>query len=194
MCKGVAITFTGTQFAKDLQGPWWRHQMETFSALLAICAGNSPVPGEFPAQRPVTRSFDVFFDLRLNQRLSKQSWGWWFETLPRSLWRHYNDISPPPPPRACVGRNDLVLLGKVHRRQWFHEGLPEKETYRCMSDFMFAPSQWETALLCNDVSHWLGVSPVPVHWGLPIKSYVKSVMSRSNITPYCIILRTKNQR
>ena len=44
--------------------PWWRHQMETFSALLAICAGNSPVPGEFPTQRPVTRNFDVFFDLR----------------------------------------------------------------------------------------------------------------------------------
>ena len=43
---------------------WWRHQMETFSALLALCAGNSPVSGEFPAQRPVTRSFDVFFDRR----------------------------------------------------------------------------------------------------------------------------------
>ena len=43
---------------------WWRHQMEAFSALLAICAGNSPVPGEFPTQRPVTRSFDVYFDLR----------------------------------------------------------------------------------------------------------------------------------
>ena len=39
--------------------PWWRHQMETFSALLVRCAGNSPVPGDFPAQRPVTRSFDV---------------------------------------------------------------------------------------------------------------------------------------
>ena len=38
--------------------------METFSALLAICAGNSPVTGEFPTQRPVMRSFDVFFDLR----------------------------------------------------------------------------------------------------------------------------------
>ena len=38
---------------------WWRHQMETFSALLAIRVGNSPVPGEFPTQRPVTRSFDV---------------------------------------------------------------------------------------------------------------------------------------
>ena len=66
------------------------HQMETFSTLLAICAGNSPVPGEFPAQRPVTRSFDVFVDLRLNKRLSKQSWGWWFETLSRPLWRQGN--------------------------------------------------------------------------------------------------------
>ena len=59
---------------------WWRYQMEKFSALLAICAGNSPVPGEFPAQRPVTRSSDVFFDMRLNKRLSKQSRDWWFET------------------------------------------------------------------------------------------------------------------
>ena len=70
--------------------PWWRHEMETFSALLAICAGNSPVPGEFPAQRPVTRSFDVYFELRPNKRLSKQSWGWWFETLSPPLWRHRN--------------------------------------------------------------------------------------------------------
>ena len=46
--------------------------METFSALLAYCAGNSPVTGEFPAHRPVTRSFDVFFDLLLNQQLNKQ--------------------------------------------------------------------------------------------------------------------------
>ena len=69
---------------------WWRHQMETFSALLAICAGNSPVPGEFPTQRPVTRSFDVHFDLRPNKRLSKQWWGWWFETPSRPLWRHRN--------------------------------------------------------------------------------------------------------
>ena len=45
---------------------WWCHQMETFSTLLAICAGNSLATGEFPAQRPVTWSFDVFFDLRPN--------------------------------------------------------------------------------------------------------------------------------
>ena len=54
---------------------WWRHQIETFSALLALCAGQSLVTGEFTEQRPVTRSFDVFFDLRLNKRLSKPSWG-----------------------------------------------------------------------------------------------------------------------
>ena len=47
--------------------------METFPFLLTICAVNSPVTGEFLAQRPVTRSFDVFFDLRLNKRLSLNS-------------------------------------------------------------------------------------------------------------------------
>ena len=65
-----------------------RHQMETFSALLAICKGNSPVTGQFPAQRSVTWSFDVFFDLRLNKRLTKQWRGWWFETPSCPLWRH----------------------------------------------------------------------------------------------------------
>ena len=67
--------------------------MEAFSALLALCAGNSPVNGEFPSQRPVTRSFDVSFNLRLNKYLSKQSRGWWFETPLRSLWRHRNTIN-----------------------------------------------------------------------------------------------------
>ena len=57
----------------NLHSPRWRHQMETFFALLALCEGNSPVTGEFPSQRPVTRSFAVFFDLRLNKRLNKQS-------------------------------------------------------------------------------------------------------------------------
>ena len=51
------------------------------------------VTGEFPTQRPVTRSFDVFFDLCLNKRLSKQSWGWWFDTLSRPLWRHCDETT-----------------------------------------------------------------------------------------------------
>ena len=66
---------------------WWRHQMEKFSALLALCAGNSPV-----TKKASDAEFDVFFDLRLNKWLSKQSWGWWFETLSCSSWCHCNDI------------------------------------------------------------------------------------------------------
>ena len=58
--------------------------------VIDLCAGNSTVTGEFPSRRPVTRSFDVFFDLRLNKRLSKQSRRRWLETTSRSLWRHCN--------------------------------------------------------------------------------------------------------
>ena len=53
-------------------------------ALLALCEDNSPVTGEFLSQRPVTRSFDVFFDLRLNKQMNKQSRRRWFETPWRS--------------------------------------------------------------------------------------------------------------
>ena len=62
----------------------------TFSALLALCGGNSPVTSEFPSQRPVTRSFDVFFDLNRNKRLNKPSTRRWFATQSHSLWRHCN--------------------------------------------------------------------------------------------------------
>ena len=61
----------------------WRHFPRYWPFVRGIHRG-------FPAQRPVTRIFDVFCDLRLNKRLSKQSWGWWFETLLRTLWRHHN--------------------------------------------------------------------------------------------------------
>ena len=54
-----------------VKNEWWCYQMETFSALLALCAGNSPVTGEFPSQRPETRSFHAFYDLRPKRRLSK---------------------------------------------------------------------------------------------------------------------------
>ena len=95
---------------------WWRHQMETFSALLTIWVKNSPVPGEFPTQRPVTRSFDVYFDLRPNKWLSKQSWSWWFETLSCPLWRHCN-----------VSRNFVMLL-----QHGISNGNADKHTYTIM--------------------------------------------------------------
>ena len=79
----------------------WHHQMVAFSALLALCVGNSPVTGEFPSQRPVTQSFDVFFDLRLNKGFSKQWRRWRFETPLRLLWRHCNGLFCQPTFSSC---------------------------------------------------------------------------------------------
>ena len=102
--------------------------MEAFSALLAFCAGNSPVTGEFPAKRPVTRSFDIYFHLHLNQQLSKQWRRRWFGTPSRSLWRHYNDLFKPPSPRGLVpfiniyvkfakrNMRNLAITMQYHRR------------------------------------------------------------------------------
>ena len=69
---------------------WWRHQMETFSALLAICEDIHRSPVNSPDKGHWRGASMFFFYLPLDIRLSKQSWGWWFETLSRSLWRHRN--------------------------------------------------------------------------------------------------------
>ena len=94
----------------------WRHQWKYIRVTGPFCG----VSGEFPSERPVARSFDIFFDLCMNKRLSKQSWC--FETLSCPLWRHRN----------------------------------VRYIYR--ADSRSSPSQWETALLCDNVSHWLGAS------------------------------------
>ena len=84
---------------------------------IAICAGNSPVT------RPVTRSFDVFFDLCLNKQLSKQSWGWWFETPSRPLWRHFNEIQQlhgyDVGLRACVMIPYCLNNGYICEKFWY---------------------------------------------------------------------------
>ena len=101
--------------------------METFSALLALCAGISPVPGEFPTQRPVTRSFDVFSDLRPNKRLSKQSWDWWFETQSCPLWCHCNDHWPMHYYvwlRLGLSRLSRCLIFKSIHLDWYENRLP----------------------------------------------------------------------
>ena len=71
--------------------------------------GNSPVTGECPAQRPVTRNFDVFFDLHLNNGLSKQSWGWLFETPSRPLWCHCNKLQC----NYHLWKNNNVSIGDI---------------------------------------------------------------------------------
>ena len=91
---------------------WWRHQMEAFSALLALCAGNSPVTGEFPAQGQWRGA--LMFSLIctwIYKRLSKQSRSWWFETPSRPLWRHCNESTDfPYPTSADTWRSIITSL------------------------------------------------------------------------------------
>ena len=186
--------------------------------------GNSPVSGEFPAQRPVTRSFKSFFYLHLNKRLSKQSQVWWFETQSRSLWRqcnvymcfvsvsntfiYINSSSPSAaymrrwPGSALAQAMACRLFGarsmltcfqldpkeqtsvkfeskykmfysrkciwKCRLPKWrpFCQGGDELKCASSASppfvlyraDSRFAPSQWETSLQSNAVSHWLSAN------------------------------------
>ena len=85
-----------------------------------VRAENSPVTGEFPTQRPVTRSFDAFCDLRLNKRLSKQSWGWWFETPSCPLWRHCNAAGIP---TYSKGWWHTISSDKSHNNLAFVQGI-----------------------------------------------------------------------
>ena len=119
--------------------------METLSVLLALCQANSPVTGEFPSQRPVTQSFDIFFDMRLNKRLSNQARLRWFETPSSSLRRHcYENV--------CRAERVAMNIEWLFFFARFQAGCIIRAVTR------FAPSQWQTVLLCNNVSHWLGAS------------------------------------
>ena len=102
-------------------------------------------PGEFPTQRPVTRSFDVYFDLRPNKRLSKQSWGWWFETLSWSLWRYCNETADQlciwcasshyHPPSGGVGPLSSVRIGKYYTRGMFYTTVGALGLYTFISNW-----------------------------------------------------------
>ena len=96
--------------------------METFSALLALWVGNSPVTGEFPSQRPVTWSFYVFFDMSLSKRLSKQSRRQWFEAPSCSLWHHCNV------PWKSWHRSTLHVTGTLWGEYWPFQELTLKWT------------------------------------------------------------------
>ena len=112
---------------------WWRHQMETFCALLAFCAGNSPVTGEFPSQRPVMRSFDVLLHLHLNKRFSQPSGRRWFDAPLHWLWRHCNASY-----LILVDAPNVELIWLLHAR---------KSTKR---------DQWITLIPSSSCSHTLG--------------------------------------
>ena len=102
--------------------------METFFALLVLCAGNSPVTCEFPSQRPVTRNLEIFVDLCLNKRLSKQPRRRWFEPSSTSLWRHCNVLFLLNHPKYLIW-NDIRNI-KCPKPRDVTEGLEEDNYIR----------------------------------------------------------------
>ena len=130
--------------------------METFSTLLALCAGNSSVTGEFPSQRPVTQSSYIFFELRLNKQLSKQLWVWWFEMPSRSLWRHCDEWMGN---RAWIAMwqksglwNSLIFL-ELDREIWiwlisYPSWLLRSETKYCGN-----PANWQLPIKAAIIIH-----------------------------------------
>ena len=103
-------------------------------------------PDEVPAHRPVTRSFGVFFDLRLNKRSSKQPPGWWFETPSWSLWRQYNvkTSCKPSMHRTCLRNSKGVTNGDV-LRSILSDHIDDKSIlYMVMTRFHQPPSHYQS--------------------------------------------------
>ena len=164
---------------QNLACSWWRHQMETFSALLAICAGNLPIPGEFPTQRPVTPGFGAFFDLRLNKRLSKQWWGWWYETLSCPLWRHRNaqsycgdkciilhSLMMSAKSRMCLACRSYSFLYITPSYYHHYANLSEDiELIKCLSDIFCPVCEQDQAYSLLSIIQYVGLCvfslPVP---------------------------------
>ena len=118
----------------------WKH----FPRYWPFVRGIHQSPVNFPAQRSVTRSFDVFFDLRLYKRLSKQSWGWWFETLSCPLWRHCNGVTAQVFSRTQISKT-FGSPSSRHRSD-------AKVSDRCLIDV----DRWPVRL------PWLGISGTPL--------------------------------
>ena len=145
-CQRYFIQFSTTtnvnrEYSDYASKPWWRHQMETFSALLAICEGNPSVTGGFPpSQRPATRSFDVLFDVRLNKRLSKQSICQWFETPWRLLWRHCGDN---------IFRTIKLTTTAEHLQQYVFAMVPRQMMRKRHSTWQAIQFDAESVMVCS---------------------------------------------
>ena len=172
--------------------------MEKFSVLLALCAGNSPVTSEFPSQRPVTRSIDVFFDMRLNRRLSKQSRRWWFETSSRSSWRHCNVPSQSSRQSTKNGMHSSLFSGEQGNMINLNKIDLSKQLFlwrdfAIKSDFIVglklhnSPNRMPYSWLYITIQ-WHSTTSKPVEWQFRINCLCQLYLFRSwhpQLTEYC---------
>ena len=123
---------------------WWRHQMKTFSGYWPFVWGIHRSPMKSPHKG--LWSFDIFFDLRLNKRLSKQWWSWWFDVLSCSLWRHCNDQ-----PCCIKTQKETECTNLINRNTLIHKQL---ETHWCIpSNGYRCPWCWGTRPLVSTVQN-----------------------------------------
>ena len=167
--------------------------METFSTLPALCAEHSPVTGEFPAQRPVTWSFDVFFDLRQNKQLSKQSWGWWFEMPSCSLWCHCNtQNSQTPLPSMATSSNTTTVCWILVR--WLRCAGLEHAIFPIIYDhsldrlcfiyiIIIVGFMWSICTYSSGLPHWHWDKKCPGASEVTIKDMGKSVRTKLQRNP-----------
>ena len=148
-------------------------------ASLAFCEGNSPVTGECPSQRPVTRTFDIFFDLRLNKPLSKQSIRRWFETQSRSLWRQCNENRMSLSMNQHFSLSDELTIQEARRTwnepewwwmYWPHTYPSQQLSVHCshMSRAKWSLSYWRTVI-------WILSYPAGLYNWHHVKSHYPSV-------------------
>ena len=124
--------------------------MGTFAALLAFYVWNSPLTGGFPSQKPVTRNFNISFDLRLNKQLGKQSRRRWFETPSRSFWRQCNETTSPH--IKSIGPTSDRLDRRHTEIFWSSILLEDASRNNWPSQFSFGTIYWYPAFLLNSLT------------------------------------------
>ena len=150
--------------------------------------------GEFPTQTTVTLSYDVYFDLRPNKRLSKQSWGWWFETPSRPLWRHGNEFIEM---KMFRWRNPLHLLHQKlsfwqltmqpmstisSKNDIFHSMFIRVTKARFRSLVKHDLSHWEKTLhVCNYFSDWLRPCLVIERKGVKVTETTRAMIQYKDV-------------
>ena len=148
VCHEITYPFLALPFRFDLEEKYWHGscvviwlfdddviKWKTFSALLVLCEGNPPGTCGFPSQRPVTRSFDIFCDMRLNKRFSKQSTRW-FGTPSHSLWRHCN-MKNIETLSASLDPWVTITKGPLHWRHHGHDRVSNHRPRDCLLNRVF---------------------------------------------------------
>ena len=153
--------------------PWDMHDdVIKWKNFQRYCTGNSPVSCEFPSQRPVTRSFDVFYDLPLNKRSSKQSRRRWFEMPSRSLWRNHNGCN-------CIPLGIFTITLTSYERQ----PLVQQGAYVKYKEHVKAVAlcEWNPSVIGDFPHKWPAMRKMFPYHGAIMKNFSLTIRGRFKV-------------